>query len=99
MSSASAHRLPHWYGVPVRVALLTFIGTLLSFSVVLFLSILGEFLVSAIRGVPLQMRVAYRSIALPAAVVAAGIIFLVALVVEIRHYRQSKSLAALERMN
>ena len=45
------------------------------------------------------MTVAYRAIALPAAVVAGGIIFIFALGMEIRHYRQSKTLAALERMS
>jgi hypothetical protein len=42
------------------------------------------------------MTVAYRLIALPAAVVAGSIIFVLALAMEIRHYRQSKTLAALE---
>ena len=42
------------------------------------------------------MTVAYREIALPAAVVAGSIIFVLALIMEIRHYRQSRILAALE---
>ena len=42
------------------------------------------------------MTAAYRRIALPAAVVAGSIIFVLALIMEIRHYRQSKTLAALE---
>ena len=99
MANASVNHSPHWYGVPLRVALLTFIGTLLTFSVILFLSIIGELVISAIRGVPLQMRLAYRTIALPTALVAAAAIFVLALIMEVRRYRQAKSLAAIERMN
>lgn len=99
MSTAAAPRSPHWYGVPARVALLTFIGTLLSFSVFLLLSIIATVVVAAIRSAPLRMRVAYRSVALPGALIAGGIIFVLALIMEVRHYRQAKSLAAIERMN
>lgn len=83
----------------MRVALLTFLGTLLSFALVLFLSIIGALVISAIRGVPLQMRIAYRDIAIPAALVAAAVIFVITVIMEVRHYRQAKSLAAIERMN
>jgi hypothetical protein len=89
-------RQPHWYAIPVRVLLLTFLGTLLSFAVSLFLGIIGTVAVSALRGVHPNMTAAYRQIALPAAVVAGGIIFILVLAMEIRHYRQSKTLAALE---
>jgi hypothetical protein len=92
-------RPPRWYAIPVRVLLLTFIGTLLSFSVSLLVGIIGTVAVSALRGVHPNMTVAYRQIALPAAVVAGSIIFVLALVMEIRHYRQSKTLAAIERMS
>ncbi len=44
------------------------------------------------------MRIAYRHIALPAAMVAGVIIFVAAVVMEIRHYRQSKTLTAIERL-
>ncbi len=89
-------RPPRWYAIPVRVLLLTFIGTLISFAVSLLLGIIGTVAVSALRGVHPDMTVAYRQVALPAAVVAGGIIFVLALTMEIRHYRQSKTLAALE---
>ena len=46
-----------------------------------------------------NMTVAYRLIALPDAVVAGGIIFALALAMEIRYYRQSKTLAAIARMS
>jgi hypothetical protein len=89
-------RLPRWYAIPVRVLLLTFIGTLISFAVSLLLAIIGTVAVAVVRHVHPNMTVAYRQIALPAAVVAGSIIFLLALMMEIRHYRQSKTLAALE---
>jgi hypothetical protein len=92
-------RPPRWYAIPVRVLLVTFIGTLISFAVSLLLGIIGTVAVSALRGVHPNMTVAYRQVALPAAVVAGSIIFVLALTMEIRHYRQSKTLAAIERMS
>ena len=92
-------RPPRWYAIPVRVLLVTFIGTLISFAVSLLLGILGTVIVSALRHVKPNMTVAYRMIALPAAVVAGSIIFVLALTMEIRHYRQSKTLAAIERVS
>src|SRR5580700_5264932 len=90
-------RPPRWYMIPVRVVLVTFIGTLLCFAVSLFLGIIGTVVVSAVRHVNPNMTVAYRHVALPAAAVAGSIIFVLALLMEIRHYRQTKTLAAIER--
>ena len=92
-------RPPRWYAIPVRVLLVTFIGTLISFAVGLLVGIIGTVIISAIRHVHPNMTVAYRNIALPVAVVAGSIIFVLALAMEIRHYRQSKTLAAIERMS
>jgi hypothetical protein len=92
-------RPPRWYAIPVRVVLLTFIGTLLSFAVSLLLGIVGTVIMSAVRHVHPDMTVAYRHIALPAALVAGSIIFLIASAMEIRHYRQSKTLAAIARIS
>jgi uncharacterized membrane protein len=89
-------RPPRWYAIPVRVLLLTFIGTLISFAVSLFVGIIGTVVVAAVRHIHPNMTVAYRQIALPAAALAGSIIFVLALIMEIRHYRQSKILAALE---
>jgi hypothetical protein len=97
-SSARPSRLPHWYTIPVRVCLVTIIGTLLCFALGLLLGILGTVIVSALRGVHPDMRIAYRLIALPAALVAGSIVFVLALLMEIRHYRQSKTLSAIERL-
>jgi len=92
-------RPPRWYTIPVRILLLTFIGTLISFAVSLLLGIIGTVVVSALHHVHPNMTVAYRVVALPTAVVAGGIIFVLAMTMEIRHYRQSRTLAAIERMS
>lgn len=99
MPPKSHARPPRWYAIPLRVLLVTFIGTLISFAVSLFLGIIGVGAVSTLRHVRPDMTVAYRHIALPAAVVAGSIIFVLALVMEIRHYRQTKTLADIERVS
>jgi hypothetical protein len=98
MAVARASRAPRWYTIPVRACVVTFIGTLLCFAVSLLLGILGTVVFSALRGVHPDMRIAYRLIALPTASVAGAVIFVLALVMEIRHYRQSKTLSAIERL-
>ena len=92
-------RPPRWYTIPVRVLLVTFIGTLISFAVSLLLGIIGIVAVTALRRVHPNLTAAYRQVAFPAAVVAGSIIFVLALTMEIRHYRQSKALAAIARMS
>lgn len=98
-STATPLRRPRWYGIPVRVGLVTFVGTLLCFAVSLLLAILGTIVVSAVRHVHPDMRIAYREIALPMAIVAGSIILVLSLTMEIRHYRQSKTLSAIERIS
>jgi hypothetical protein len=98
MLPAHVVRPPRWYGIVVRVCLVTFIGTLLCFAISLLLAILGIVIVSAVRGGHPDMRIACRVIALPVALVAGGIVFVLALMMEIRHYRQSKTLSAIERL-
>ena len=97
MATTKALRSPRWYGIPVRVGLVSVIGTLLCFAVSLLLAIIGTEILSAFRHVHPDMRIAYRLIALPMAVVAGAIIFVLSLIMEIRHYRQSKTLSAIER--
>jgi predicted PurR-regulated permease PerM len=99
MAATPVSRSPRWYGIPVRVGLVTLIGTLLCFAVSLLLAIIFTVIVSALRHVHPDMRIAYRQIAIPMALVAGCIIFVLALIMEIRHYRQSKTLSAIERMN
>lgn len=97
MDAAATARSPRWYGIPARVLLVTFIGTLLCFAVGLLLAILGTVIVSAVRGIHPDMRIAYRLIAVPMALVAGAIIFFLSLLMEIRHYRQAKTLSAIEK--
>jgi len=99
MSPSPPPRLPRWYTIPVRVCLVTFISTLLSFAVSLLLAILGTVIVAALRGLHPDMRIAYRHLALPMALVAGSIIFVLALVMEIRHYRQARTLTAIARLS
>ena len=94
---ANPSRAPRWYTIPVRVVLVTFIATLTCFAVSLLLAILGTVIIAALRHVHPDMRVAYRMIALPFAAVAGIIIFALALGMEIRHYRQMKTLSGMER--
>ena|SRR6266516_3463552 len=99
MATASASRSPGWYRIPLRVLLVTFLGTLICFAVGLLLAILGTVIVSAVRGVHPDMRAAYRLIALPMALVAGGIIFALVVMMEFRHHRQTKTLSAIERIS
>jgi hypothetical protein len=77
----------------------TFIGTLIVFAVSLMIGIVGTVILSALHHVHPNMTIAYRVIAAPAALVAGSIIFVLALGMEIRHYRQSRTLAGIERLN
>lgn len=82
-----------------RIFALTFIGTLLTFAVSLLFAILGTVAISAFRGLHPDLRIAYRLIALPVAAIAALILMVFAIASEVRRYRQSKTLHALERMS
>jgi hypothetical protein len=99
MATDHIPRSPRWYGAAVRVLIATFIGTLISFAVSLLLAIVGTVVVARIRGLHPDMTVAYRHIAIPMAVVAGTIIFVLALSMEIRHRRQTKALSAIEKMS
>jgi len=84
----------------MRVLLVPFIGTLISFAVSLLLKIIGTVAIAWMRGARQpNMTIAYRVFALPAALVAGSIIFVLALTMEVRHYRQMKTLAAIERVS
>ncbi len=98
MAASQIRRSAGWYGIPVRVFLATLIGTLICFASSLLVGIFGTVIVSAARGIHPDMRVAYRLIALPISGVAGAIILVLSLIMEIRHYRQSKALSGIERM-
>jgi len=98
VAMSQAPRSPRWYAIPLRVLLATFIGTAISFAVSLLVGIFGTMIMSALRGIHPDMRIAYRMIALPLACVAGAIILVLSLLMEIRHYRQIKALSAIEKM-
>jgi amino acid transporter len=85
-------RKQRWYLIPVRIVLVTFIVTLLSFAVSLLLGIFGVLLAAKVRGVHPNMTLAYRDVALPVAGIVAAIVLVSATVMEVRHYRQTKAL-------
>jgi hypothetical protein len=88
---------PRWYLIPVRVLLVTFVVTLLSFAVSVFFGILGILLAAHLRGVTRpNLTLAYRYIAFPAAAMVAVLVVVSATAMEIRHYRQQKTLQKLE---
>lgn len=97
---ASASHLPakpHWYFIPVRVLLITFLLTLLSFAISLLLGISAMFVHGWFRGVRPDMALAYRHVALPIALIVAAAVLICATAVEIRHYRQTKALVEIAR--
>ena len=88
---------PRWIMIPFRVAAMTFLFTLLAFAVSLLLSILGAIVYSQARHVAPNLPFAYRHIAFPFAITAGAIVLVLSLQMEIRHYRQRKVLAGIER--
>ena len=97
--SKSPASKPNWHLIPMRVLLVSFLLMLLFFAVSLLLGILGLVIAARLRGLHPNLTIAYRYIALPAAVTAGAIALISASVMEIRHYRQSKALAEIERIS
>ena len=90
---------PRLFLIPVRVFVATVLVTLLSFAVSLLLGILGIVIAARVRGVPADMSFAYRYIAAPVAALVGLIVMVLSVALEIRHYRQSKALAQIERIS
>ena len=86
-----------WYLIPFRVLLVTFLLTALSFAISLLLGILGILAGARLRGLKPDLKLAYQHIAAPAAASIAVIVLVTVISMEIRHYRQMKVLAAIER--
>jgi hypothetical protein len=99
MSPSKKARKTGWYLIPMRVLLVTFLLTLLSFAVSLLLGILGLVIAARLRGFHPNMTTAYRYVALPAAAAACAIVVISTSVMEFRHYRQTKALAEIERIS
>ncbi len=96
-SLLASSRHPHWFLIPIRVLLVTFIVTLLSFAVSLLLGIGGVLLASWLKGAHPNMTLAYRYVALPTAAMVAAIVLVSASLMEARHYRQARTLDRIER--
>jgi ABC-type sulfate transport system permease component len=93
----STIRNPRWFWIPARVLLFTFLCSLLAFAVSLLLGILGVIVGARLRSDTPNITIAYREIALPAALMVAGIVLVSTVFMEVRHYRQSKALAEIAR--
>jgi hypothetical protein len=83
--------------IPVRILLVTVLSTLLSFAVTLLLGILGIVIGARLHGTVPSMTNAYRYIAVPAAAAVGTIALVSAIALEVRHYRQGRALAGIER--
>ena len=81
-----------WIGIPVRVFAMTFLLTLLSFAVALLLSIMGAVVCAQMKHVVPNLTFAYRHVAFPFAVTVGSIVLVLSLVLEIRNYRERRSL-------
>lgn len=90
-------RTPRWFWIPLRVLVFTVLCTLIAFAVSLLLGIIGVVAGAKVRGGTPNMTVAYREVALPAALAVGAIILISITFMEIRHYRQAKALASIER--
>jgi hypothetical protein len=90
---------PRWIGIPARALAMTFLLTLLTFAVSLLLGILGTIVYAQVKHVAPNMAFAYRRIAFPCAITAGAIVLVLSLVMEVRHYRQRKALAGIERVS
>jgi len=79
-----------WLAIPLRILLLSFLLALLAFAVCLFLGIAGLLITAGVRGIHPNMAIAYREIALPAAVVAGALALVTTIVVEFRYQRRKR---------
>ena len=85
--------------IPFRIFLMTFLGMLLAFAISTFVGILGSILWGALHHTTPKLTLVYRHFAPTIAIVAGVIVLIAATVHEIRYYRQSKVLAAIERLS
>ncbi|MGA2335355.1 MAG: hypothetical protein WA383_12270 [Terriglobales bacterium] len=88
-----------WIGILARIVAMTFLFTVLAFAVALLLSIMGTVVYSQVKHVAPNLTFAYRHIAFPCAITAGAIVLLLTLAMEIRSYRQRKTLEGIERVS
>ncbi|PYV91914.1 MAG: hypothetical protein DMG90_05900 [Acidobacteria bacterium] len=96
-SRSSRERSPRWYLIPVRVVLVTLVVTSLTFAVCLFLGIAGLLAGAKLHGSHPDMSMAYRLIALPAALIVCAVVLISSTALELRHYRRAKTLEGIAR--
>ena len=92
-------RQPRPLLIPFRILLITFLATLLSFAVSMFLGILGTIAWAALHHAKPNLTLVYRHFAPPIAIVIGVIVLVAATIHEVRYYRQAKALAAIERLS
>jgi hypothetical protein len=90
-------RKPRLVMLLARALLVSLLVMILAFAISLLLAIAGLLVVAASKGGSVDMRFAYRQIAAPVAIVVGPIVLALSLIMEIRHYRQAKALASIER--
>ena len=90
-------RKPRLVMLLARALLVSLLVMILAFAISLLLAIAGLLVVAASKGGSVDMRFAYRQIAAPVAIVVGPIVLALSLTMEIRHYRQAKALASIER--
>ena len=88
-----------WIGILARIVAMTFLFTVLAFAVALLLSIMGTVVYSQVKHVAPNLTFAYRHIAFPCAITAGAIVLVLSLGMEIRNYRQRKTLEGIERVS
>ena len=96
-SRSPRERCPRWYLIPIRVGLVTLVVTALAFAVCLFLGIAGLLAGAKLHGSHPDMSLAYRVIALPAALMVGAVVLVSTTVMELRHYRRAKTLEGIAR--
>ncbi len=96
-SMPGTKRRPRFVVAVVRALLVTFLISLLALAVSLLAGILGAVIYSRLERVPPNFGFVYKNIAAPFAIVVGGIVLVLSVVMEVRHYRQAKALAAIER--
>lgn len=97
MPPIATSRGPKLVLVPLRIFLLTFLFTLLSFAAGLLVGIVSLLIATGVRGHTARLTIAYRDVALPAALVVGACALVTSTVMEMRHYRQAKGLSEIER--
>ncbi len=94
---ADSLRKPRLVAALLRALLVAFLLMLLVFALTLLLAIAGLMMAALMRGDAVDMTFAYRHVALPVALAAGPLVLVLALALEIRHYRQAKALLSIER--